>query len=218
MAPTFPLKLTKHLELTGTITLRSGTRIGAAREELEIGGMDNPVIRDPVTREPYIPGSSLKGKFRSTLEYIYGKSDRNGQPCTCAQDDCPVCVLCGPHRRPTHDLGPSRLIFRDAVLTEESRRTLQGLQEQGLPMVEVKSENMIDRRTGVAQHPRSQERVPAGTSFHFNLTVRLFDGDDEAQIRRWLQEGLDNMQKEYLGGSGTRGYGWFQLTYQIAES
>ena len=52
----------------GKIRLKTGLRIGAQREAVDIGGIDNPVIKDPITGLPYIPGSSLKGKLRSLLE------------------------------------------------------------------------------------------------------------------------------------------------------
>ena len=55
--------------LKGKIECLTGLRIGGVTEGVEIGGLDNPVIKDPLTREPYIPGSSLKGKLRSHLEW-----------------------------------------------------------------------------------------------------------------------------------------------------
>ena len=39
----------------------------------DIGGLDKPVIRDPLTQQPYLPGSSIKGKLRSTLERLLRK-------------------------------------------------------------------------------------------------------------------------------------------------
>jgi CRISPR-associated protein Csm3 len=65
------LKLIEHVRITGRIICLTGLRIGGTKDDIEIGGMDNPIIRHPVTREPYIPGSSLKGKLRSMLEYRY---------------------------------------------------------------------------------------------------------------------------------------------------
>ena len=47
----------------------TGLHIGGTDEGFEIGGMENPVIKDPITGYPYIPGSSLKGKIRSLLEW-----------------------------------------------------------------------------------------------------------------------------------------------------
>src|SRR5262249_54211077 len=148
---------------TGTLTCKSGLRVGGSKEDVEIGGMDNPVIRHPLTKLPYIPGSSLKGKLRSLLEYAEGKvlTDGRGagEPCGCARDDCLVCRVFGPHKEPRHGLGPTRIIVRDALLTDKWKGELEKLREEGLLYVEVKTENMIDRRTGVATNPRPVERV-----------------------------------------------------------
>jgi CRISPR type III-A-associated RAMP protein Csm3 len=57
--------------ITGGIRLVTGLHIGGAAAGLDIGGVDNPIIRHPVTREPYIPGSSLRGKIRALLERAY---------------------------------------------------------------------------------------------------------------------------------------------------
>lgn len=54
--------------LQGVIRTLTGLHIGTSKEVLEIGGLDNLIVREPVTQEPYIPGSSLKGKLRSLLE------------------------------------------------------------------------------------------------------------------------------------------------------
>jgi CRISPR-associated protein Csm3 len=62
------MQLTKIQKLTGQIELLSGLHIGSGNTEIHIGGTDNPVIKNPITQEPYIPGSSIKGKMRSLLE------------------------------------------------------------------------------------------------------------------------------------------------------
>jgi len=120
--------------------------------------------------------------------------------------------------RPQHNLGPTRIIVRDASLSEESIPALDRLLEQGLPRAEVKSENTINRRTGVALNPRSMERVPAGTKFDLEISLRIFAGDDEKQIVDFVREGLDLLHAEYLGGSGTRGYGWVKVNYEVSEA
>ena len=51
----------KYWKYQATLVAKSGLRIGGSQEEMEIGGIDNPIIRDPVSKLPYIPGSSLKG-------------------------------------------------------------------------------------------------------------------------------------------------------------
>ena len=215
------LKLLKHRRIDGKLTLKTGMRIGGSKEDIEIGGMDNPIIREPLNDLPYIPGSSLKGKLRSMLEYKYGKVTDTGKPCGCAQPDCLICRVFGPHiqgARAEHGLGPSRIIVRDAYLTEESKKELAKLQEKGLLYAEVKTENIIDRRTGVAARGglRTQERVPAGASFELHISLRIFEDDDEKKLLSFVEEGLKLLGDEYLGGSGTRGYGWVKVDYTLS--
>ena len=211
-------KLLKYVTIKGTLTCKTGLRIGGSKEEMEIGGMDNPVIRHPLSKEPYIPGSSLKGKLRSLLEYKTGQVPPSGEPCGCAQ--CQVCKVFGPHKQAEHGLGPTRIIVRDAMLTRDWAAKLAKLRDEGLNLVEVKSENWIDRRTGVAGRGglRTQERVPAGAEFELNISVRLFEGDSQKDIIDFICEGFRMLPLDTLGGSGTRGYGWVGLTYEIGET
>lgn len=204
------LKLIKHVGIVGTIECLTGLRIGGAKEDIEIGGMDNPIIRDPRTRRPYIPGSSLKGKLRSALEYKYcGSKINSGQPCGCADDSCVVCRLFGPHRKPHHGLGPTRVLVRDARMDAAG--------EDPDRWVEVKSENMIDRRTGVATNPRPVERVVPGAKFAFEISVRIFEGDNADQLIATVKEGLGLIEAEYLGASGSRGYGKVRFDYTVLD-
>ncbi|MFB6272240.1 MAG: type III-A CRISPR-associated RAMP protein Csm3 [Salinibacter sp.] len=218
---TIALKLDRYVTITGTLTCKSGLHIGGSKEDVEIGGMDNPIIRHPLTQEPYIPGSSLKGKLRTLLEYAEGKVETDGrgagEPCGCGREDCLVCRVFGPHKNSNHNLGPTRIIMRDARLADASRDELRALQEEGLNHAEVKTENMIDRRTGVAKHPRPVERVPAGAQFEFAASVRLFEHDDASEVLNFIRQGLDMLTKDTLGGSGTRGYGWVELDYTVHD-
>jgi len=45
---------------------------GCGSTEMHIGGTDNPVIKNPITQQPYIPGSTIKDKIRSLLEWEMG--------------------------------------------------------------------------------------------------------------------------------------------------
>ncbi len=219
--------LTHYRTISGTILCETGLRIGGSNENIEIGGLENTIIRHPITDEPYIPGSSLKGKLRSLLEYRYDRRDNRGQPkgqagrddgepCQCGQ--CIICRVFGPHKTPRHGQGPTRALFRDAQLTEEARALLREAQTKGIFFAEVKTENMIVRTTGVATNPRSQERVPAGTSFQFEISVRIFGDDQEQQIDDLLREGLALLEQDYLGASGSRGYGKVRLDYTISPA
>lgn len=96
--------------ISGKIVCETGLHIGGTTEGFEIGGLDNPVIKDPLSDYPYIPGSSLKGKLRHLLEWFLGKNSFNGSPdhfthdtnskgkptfspCSCGQ--CQACVIFG---------------------------------------------------------------------------------------------------------------------------
>lgn len=217
--------LSDYLTLKGTIRCVTGLRIGSAQDVIEIGGLDNPIIKHPLTGLPYIPGSSLKGKMRALLELRHDKIDPrprvNGKENPnygevhkpggygCDGDECLICRLFGSSAG-EGELGPARLIVRDAELTDEWRDRLERLLEEGKSPTEIKYENTINRITAMA-NPRQMERVPAGVEFKFELGYRVFDtGDGGATDRRLFKhvlEGLRLLQLDTLGGSGSRGYG-----------
>ena len=72
---------------------------------------------------------------------------------------------------------------------------------------------MINRRTGAAFNIslRTQERVPAGTEFALNISLRVFDDDNVAVMKKEVEDALTSLQYDTLGGSGTRGYGWVEI-------
>jgi CRISPR-associated protein Csm3 len=217
--------LVGYRKISGTITCETGLRVGGSSETVEIGALENTIIRHPLSDEPYIPGSSLKGKVRSLLEYRYDRRDsRNqpkgqgsrddGEPCQCGR--CMICRVFGPHKNTRHEQGPTRALFRDARLTDAARTALlKAREEKGVFFAEVKTENMIIRTTGVATNPRTHERVPAGTTFSFEISVRIFSDDVEDEIIGLLEEGLALLEQDYLGASGSRGYGKVALDYRV---
>src|ERR1700749_3282684 len=92
------LKLVGKLIFSGDLHCETGLHIGAGKGSLEIGGADNPVVKDAFGL-PYIPGSSLRGKIRSLLESALGLtspselvylSKRRGQEVCIHQSDLPV--------------------------------------------------------------------------------------------------------------------------------
>jgi CRISPR-associated protein Csm3 len=67
------------LKLTSNLVVKTGLHIGGGSMSLDIGGIDKAVVRDPLTRHPYLPGSSIKGKMRSILERFLNKpANRDG--------------------------------------------------------------------------------------------------------------------------------------------
>jgi CRISPR-associated protein Csm3 len=194
------------------IEAETGLHIGGAESSLSIGGVDNVVIRDPLSNQPYIPGSSLKGKMRSQMEKFHSRpqNQRIGQvtihTCQSAQEyaDCAVCHIYGlPGQR---DFSTStRLVVRDVQLTEESVEALRKAKTD-LPLSEVKWEAAIDRVTSAAT-PRQMERVPAGAVFGpAELVYSVYEADDVTRFEHVL-EGMQLLEDDYLGGSGSRGSG-----------
>jgi CRISPR-associated protein Csm3 len=211
-------------KLTGTIVVKTGLHIGASNDKVEIGGMDNPVIRNPLTREPYIPGSSIKGKMRSLLEWKFDLVQKNaGNPCSCGDPQCRVCRVFGSansSRKSENAIsrGPSRLIVRDAELAPEWSEK----HKAGRAIVEEKSENSLNRITAEA-NPRPMERVVPGVQFNFEMVYRIIDtgdnGDtDKKYFEEVVKEGLRLLQNDYLGGGGTRGNGRIEFTELKDES
>ncbi|MBX3057269.1 MAG: type III-A CRISPR-associated RAMP protein Csm3 [Anaerolineae bacterium] len=212
------IQLYGRVFIYGYVKAVTGLHIGASETAVSIGGVENTVIRDLMTGRPYIPGSSLKGKMRSLTEKHKGlllnqsigrdvrihicKNDPDN-PDDPPYEDCPVCHIYGV---PANNFSkPTRLIVRDIPLSEQSVKELKDANTDQ-PFTEVKTEVAVDRITAAA-NPRPLERVPAGAQFgEFELVFSLFDAKD-AQRFMQLLEGLQYVQDDYLGGSGTRGSG-----------
>lgn len=202
-------KWTDIVSLTFDIVCVEGCRIGGSGGGLEIGGVEPnlTVIRSPLTGEPYLPGSSLKGKLRSVLEKKEGKA-LNGEPCKCGKPDCLICVVFGAHMNPNAACAPTRIVVRDAPLSAEWRQKFENAVKSGLPFFEEKTENIVDRKTGTAKHPRTGERVPPGTVFEGQIVLHIYEGDDAERLTKFVRHGLGIIQEaSSIGASGSRGYG-----------
>lgn len=199
------LILSEIREFTGLLcVLGSGLRIGGSKDGSALGETDNPIIRNPITGLPYIPGSSVKGKIRSLLESKHcSDTQKTGLPCTCGL--CDICKLFGCHLSKNIQ-SPSRLVFRDCQPTDE---TVDIWTKAGVSS-EIKTEVLIDRNKGLSYGrigPRTTERIPSDSVFHFSFSIRLFKGDNEKAFFSKLAEGFELVEKHYLGGHGSRGYG-----------
>ncbi len=232
------IQLQGKIFLTGTIHARTGLHIGGHSGDLDIGGIDNPIIRNAINRQPYIPGSSLRGKMRGLLDRHFENelnrpvgSGVHVHACQTpeAYKACPVCQVFGvaPQGQMRGKTMPTRLIVRDTCLTAESLTALNRA-DMDTDFTEIKTEVAIDRITSAAT-PRQQERVPAGATFGpFQIVHSLYTLDaneDDSQLRAELQffdtvlTGIELLEDDYLGGSGSRGYGQIvfenlQLTFK----
>ena len=190
---------------------------------MHIGGTDNPVIKNPVTNQPYIPGSSIKGKMRSLMEWHAGTvSASNGKPLGLnhleklngsREQGIEILRLFGYAPTGANDdeklvteIGPTRLAFWDCNLNEN---WVKKADNNNQLLTEVKMENSIDRIKGTAENPRNTERVPAGAKFDFQLTIKIIDNED---LLEPVLRGLKLVELTGLGGSLSRGYGKIAFT------
>lgn len=227
------MQLTNILKLEGSLTLITGLHIGGDSAEMHIGGTDNPVIKHPITNQPYIPGSSLKGKIRSLLEWrsggismangktlgyrAYRESD--GEIKTRIEQIIKLFGNSGADKltdEQAKEIGPTRLSFWDCSLNQA---WLDMVQEQNLLLTEVKMENTINRIAGTADNPRNTERVPSGAEFDFALSLKQLSTDSDDLLTTTLI-GLKLLENDSLGGSGSRGYGKvkFQFNDQTIQA
>ena len=208
----------KIVKLTGTVELLSGLHIGGGDDTMKIGGVDNQIIKDANTDNPYIPGSSLKGKMRSLLEWdigVVGIGDGN----------------------PFHSKLLDKSIFSDANLKKKAETLLKlfgdkegkfGItrisvgdcrlcqESESMVLSEAKYENVINRQTGIASNPRQTERVPAGVKFDFDIRIKVLDeNDNEEELVSMVKEGFELIESDYLGGNGSRGYG--RVKFHLSE-
>lgn len=203
-------KLLKKIVITGELTLETGLHIGGTNSSMSIGGIDKAVIRNPLNNQPYIPGSSLKGKMRSLLEISLGKI---GGPAGGVVRNGPYNETSNDPKKPlpadlfgnavNNGQKPSRLIVRDLSLINHEEL----LSKTEIPYTEGKTEVVIDRITSAAM-PRQNERVPAGAKFRLNMVLNIWEQDNnQDQLIETMFAALQLLSDDYLGGHGSRGYG-----------
>ncbi|MBC7075730.1 MAG: type III-A CRISPR-associated RAMP protein Csm3 [Syntrophomonadaceae bacterium] len=181
------------IKITADIHIKTGMHIGGSSAFSAIGSVDNPVIRDPITSQPIIPGSSLKGKLRTlmarNIEQRYILHPPN-------DDKEEIKRLFGAAGK---NIRRGRLQFADCYLknTEELK---------AVGYTEVKFENTINRSTSQAT-PRQIERVVRGAVFSFVLIYDIEKLDEIEEDFSNLSLALRTLQMDYLGGHGSRGYG-----------
>lgn len=212
-------QLEKKIVITGEIIALSGIMVGGSSSALEIGGTDKQVIRNPINKMPYIPGSSIKGKMRSLIELKDGtiNTGRDGSgPYGPTHDPKHIAARLFGHIKNRQDNNnnsqqASRIIVRDAELNNSN-----DFKDTELLYTEVKAENTIDRITSAA-NPRFFERVPKGAKFTLNIIVNVFshDGAEGEKFLDYTYDALKLVQDDYLGGGGSRGNG--QIAFNIKK-
>jgi CRISPR-associated protein Csm3 len=188
------------IKIEGTLEILTGLHIGGDDSFSAIGAIDSPVVRDPLTREPIVPGSTLKGTMRSLLA-----RDKGSLPAYRTEgfenDGVEVKRLFGSSVVGSDANGTgmqmSRLQFFDCFLQNKDE----------LPQVfENKFENTIDRLTSIA-NPRQIERVVRGAKFLFELIYNVENPNEIEEDFKNIALGLELLENDYLGGGGTRGNG-----------
>jgi CRISPR-associated protein Csm3 len=229
-------KLIAKIFITGKIKAETGLHIGGSKSSLDIGGVDLNVIKTP-KGEPFIPGSSLKGKLRSMLaraegsEAVNRSGSENKEAMVADEDFNYLNQLFGRSGDDKDSMAKgetTRVVVRDAGLDTKAFEELDfDLDDE---FTTVKWENTIDRRKGTAEHPRQLERVPAGAEFDFEIVYDLYsdckdpyeysakekeiygerpkNNQTKAQKHAWsLLAAMKMLESDYLGGQGSRGYG-----------
>ena len=205
------IRLIKKIIYTGTLTLKTGLHIGGSNSAMNIGGPDKFVVRNSMNGLPYIPGSSLKGKMRSLIEISEGNSTISTDPDSISGSLFGIAVKDSKGKA-------SRLIVRDCeLITEDPNDKNYKFDNTDLPYTETKTEASIDRVTSVA-NPRTFERVPAGAKFKVNMVLNIFEGEDESKLKNTLKRAIELLEDDYLGGSGSRGYGQVDIELEEIET
>ena len=194
------------VQITGRIEVKTGMHIGGSSAFAAIGAVDSTVIKDARTCLPMIPGSSLKGKIRTLLAKKYNTA-------VVKPDEDAECLtrLFGSAKK--NHIKPSRLIISDMFLGNGEELRKQGVQS----LTEVKFENTINRATAVA-NPRQIERVIRGSIFDLDIIYEVEKEDQMVDDIKILAEGFKLLQYDYLGGSGSRGYGKVSFSDLRAET
>ncbi|WP_298534919.1 type III-A CRISPR-associated RAMP protein Csm3 [uncultured Methanobrevibacter sp.] len=193
--------------IKGEIVCETGLHIGGSNDNIEIGGSDNVVIRDSTSDLPFIPGSSLKGKLRSLLELSDKDSAQDvikNKGKVSSDENTIAAQIFGVSADTQKEFKfPTRIIVRDSFPNEETI-DLWKKTEEVVRGTELKYENTLNRINASA-NPRNIERIPKGSKFNFEIIFSVYEGDNENILS--LFESMSLLEDNYLGGSGSRGFG-----------
>lgn len=209
------IRMVEKVIIKGKIVALSGIMVGGTNNDLGIGGIDKQVVRNPINNMPYLPGSSLKGKMRSLIELHLGTIGENNGPSM--NPNAIAARLFGyiKDRSNNKTQQASRVIVRDAEITQDSVNKIEELLES---VTEVKAENTIDRITSEA-NPRFFERVIKGAEFNLEIVLNVFEGeqDSKEEMINHIFTCLRLIKDDYIGGSGSRGNGQVAFNIEFIE-
>lgn len=218
------------INIQSKLQLMTGLHIGSSDDSMKIGGVDSPVITREVLSddegsisfhakhkvvEPYIAGSSLKGKIRSLLEHYFrlidptqegNIVDSNSDFGDAKKRELIIKLFGESAENKSEGLQITRALFRDCFITNDVRKAYI---QNKIELFEEKAENVIDRKTGTTKNGglRHIQRVPSAVEFDFDISIRIFDGDNQELLENTIRLGLKLLELDALGGSGSRGYG-----------
>jgi CRISPR-associated protein Csm3 len=205
------MKKVDQFRFSGTFKLLRNARTGGDDSSLQIGAADLLCLRDPNNGAPYFPGSSIKGKMRSSLEKVHGNfsGQNNNLPSTTGI----ISVVFSPHGNDKHS-GPTRIRVHDASVV--------GPYDFG-----TKGSTAIDRQSGTALRGslRTDEFVGPGAVFQIRIDLDIYDIDAAAEyetadgraVRGYealiavVDHGLDELANTGIGAGTSKGYGQIEL-------
>jgi len=203
-------KLEERLILKGNLTLKTPLHIGSPKTEIDITQVDLPILRD-TQEQPYIPGSSLKGKVRTEAERIARKE---GHP-VCTPPD--TTAMCGSLKNSPNDLCICCRIFGTAgnnVSVASKVRFRDAYPREKIDKALVRAGIAMDRATGSVARGAlyNIEAIPPGASFGFEVVGENLSPEE----RKLLKAALSSFVDSGLGGSASRGMGKIDLKLESA--
>lgn len=198
------------IQITWVLETKTGMHIGGSSAFSAIGAVDSPVIKDVRNGKPMVPGSSLKGKIRTLLAKKYNEAVVNPDN----DAECIRRVFGSAKKDRNNKVHASKIIVSDMFLMNEDEIRNRGIES----LTEVKFENSINRATAVA-NPRQIERAIKGLQFGIDMIYEVENGKEDEVIDdiKLLAEGMKMLEYDYLGGSGSRGYGKVQFFGMTAK-
>jgi CRISPR-associated protein Csm3 len=211
-------------QITARLTLVTPLRIGGGQNAGAYSLSQSPVLLsyDAQTKkpDPYIPGSSLKGVLRSTVERIIrtfnenksciAVSNKRDNNLLCGKEDCIPCSIFGSQKE-----GAS-IRVQDAHLSDELNQNL-ALGERPHCATRYKKRGheyvMQTRKKGNGQvpnaNPRFEEIVTANNSF--DVTINLDNANEQEVGFVLLALNEFNHKRCCLGGGTSRGNGFVDV-------